>query len=325
MVIIPTLTDVTEAHDRIAEHIVRTPVMEFAQLNILARRRVLVKIETLQHTGAFKFRGAMAKLTNLSEGERTSGVVAYSTGNHGMAIAEAARLLGISATIVVPLDAPNVKVERMVESGAAILRCDRFTENGEQIGRDLAMKRGAVFVHPFDDATVIGGQGTLALEMADQAAEIEAPMDVLLVSSAGGGFVSGCALAMQEVSPRTQVWSVECSAWNAIARSLQSGRHEDNLSAETSICDAIQARAPGKSGYEIFSQIVERGIDVSDEQALHALRYAFERLRLVVEPGGVVGLAAILADMVPDEFQTVGIVLCGANVDPSKFREWLGR
>ncbi|MEM7570777.1 MAG: threonine/serine dehydratase [Pseudomonadota bacterium] len=301
----------------------KTPLLEFDHLNEVAGRRVLVKLETMQHTGAFKFRGATAKLTLLSDAQRQAGVVAYSTGNHGMAVAAAAQMLGIKATIVVPIDTPQVKIDRMAESGAAIRHCDRFKENGEEIARTLASETEATFVHPFDDADVIAGQGTLAAEMIEQARAINSSMDALLVNSAGGGFVSGCLLASKALSPSTQVWSVECTAWDAIRRSMSSGCHEDNLSAPKSVCDAIQARAPGATGYRVFSQLLDGAIAVTDDQALDALRYAFNRLRLVVEPGGVVGLAAVLQDMLPAEFKTVGIVLCGANVDPASYASWL--
>lgn len=318
-----TWTDIAAAHARIAPHLIETPLIESAHLNALTGRRVLIKVETLQHTGAFKFRGAMAKLTGLSADQRARGVIAYSTGNHGMAVAEAARQLGIAATVVVPLDTPTVKVARMGESGADIAHCDRFRENGEEIARTRAAAEGRVFVHPFDDEGVIAGQGTLAAEMIAQAAAIDAPMDALLVNSAGGGFVGGCAVATEHLSPSTGVWSVECTAWDAIRRSIATGRHEDNLTATPSICDAIQARKPGAAGYAALKDRLAGAIAVDDEQAIAALRYAFDRLRLVVEPGGGVGLAAVLANMLPPAAQTVGIVLCGGNVDAERFAGWI--
>lgn len=315
--------DVAAARARIAPHLVRTPLIRSAHLDALTGRRVLIKVETLQHTGAFKFRGAMAKLTGLSPEQQAAGVIAYSTGNHGMAVAEAARRLGIAATVVVPIDTPAVKVARMRESGAEIAHCDRFRENGEEIARTRAASEGKAFVHPFDDEAVIAGQGTLAAEMIEQAAAMAEPMDALLVNSAGGGFVAGCAVATEHLSPSTGVWSVECMAWDAIRRSIASGRHEDNLAATPSVCDAIQARRPGVAGYAAFRDRLAGAIAVDDAQAIGALRYAFERLRLVVEPGGAVGLAAVLADMLPPKAATIGIVLCGGNVDAARFAEWI--
>ncbi len=315
--------DIVAAHQRIAPHVIETPLVRSAHLDALTGRRILIKLETLQHTGAFKFRGAMAKLTGLAPDQKAAGVIAYSTGNHGMAVAEAARRLGIAATVVVPRDTPAVKVARMRESGAEIAHCDRFTENGEEIARTRAAAEGRAFVHPFDDPAVMAGQGTLAAEMIAQAAALGERMDALLVNSAGGGFVGGCAVAAAHLSPPTGVWSVECTAWDAIRRSLASGRHEDNLAATPSICDAIQARKPGAAGYAAFKDRLAGAIAVDDAQALAALRYAFERLRLVVEPGGVVGLAAVLADMLPPHARTIGVVLCGGNVDAARFAEWI--
>lgn len=320
-----TWDDIAAARGRIEGHLVRTPVVRSAHLDALTGRRVLIKVETLQHTGAFKFRGAMAKLTGLSAPQQAAGVIAYSTGNHGMAVAEAARRLGIAATVVVPIDTPAVKVARMRESGAEIAHCDRFKENGEEIARARAAAEGRAFVHPFDDEGVIAGQGTLAAEMIEQVQAMGETMDALLVNSAGGGFVGGCAVATDHLSPETGVWSVECTAWDAIRRSLASGRHEDNLAATPSICDAIQARRPGEAGYATFRDRLAGAIAVDDAQAIAALRYAFERLRLVVEPGGVVGLAAVLADMLPDTARTVGIVLCGGNVDAARYAEWIAQ
>lgn len=318
-----TWDDIAAARARIAPHLIETPVIRSAHLDALTGKRVLIKVETLQHTGAFKFRGAMAKLTGLSPEKQAAGVIAYSTGNHGMAVAEAARRLGIAATVVVPIDTPAVKVARMRESGAEIAQCDRFKENGEEIARNRAASEGRAFVHPFDDDAVIAGQGTLAAEMIEQAAAMGESMDALLVNSAGGGFVGGCAVATERLSPSTGVWSVECTAWDAIRRSLASGQHEDNLAATPSVCDAIQARRPGAAGYAAFRDRLAGAIAVDDAQAIAALRYAFERLRLVVEPGGVVGLAAVLADMLPSDAGTIGIVLCGGNVDAARFAEWI--
>lgn len=317
--------DIAAVRARIAPHLVETPVIRSAHLDALTGRRVLIKLETVQHTGAFKFRGAMAKLTGLSPEQQLAGVIAYSTGNHGMAVAEAARRLGIAATVVVPLDTPAVKVARMRESGAEIAQCDRFKENGEEIARSRAAREGRAFVHPFDDEAVIAGQGTLAAEMIDQARAMGESMDALLVNSAGGGFVGGCAVATAQLSPTTGVWSVECTAWDAIRRSIASGRHEDNLAATPSVCDAIQARKPGAAGYAAFRDRLAGAIAVNDAQAIAALRYAFERLRLVVEPGGAVGLAAVLANMLPPEARTIGIVLCGGNVDAERFASWIAQ
>lgn len=318
-----TWDNIAAARARLAPHLVETPVIRSAHLDSLVGRRVLIKVETLQQTGAFKFRGAMAKLTGLSPDQQAAGVIAYSTGNHGMAVAEAARRLGIAATVVVPLDTPAVKIARMRESGAEIAHCDRFSENGEEIARARAVAEGRTFVHPFDDEGVIAGQGTLAAEMIEQATAMGESMNALLVNSAGGGFVGGCAVATEQLSPATGVWSVECTAWDAIRRSIASGRHEDNLAASPSVCDAIQARRPGAAGYAAFKDRLAGAIAVDDAQAIAALRYAFERLRLVVEPGGAVGLAAVLADMLPPEARTIGIVLCGGNVDAARFADWI--
>lgn len=323
MALVPTWHDVQRASVRIRPHVQRTPLVEFSHLNARADRRVFVKVETLQHSGAFKFRGAMASLTAIPFEKRALGVVAYSTGNHGMAIAEAARRLSLPATIILPTDTPPVKIERIQESGATIRFCDRYTDDGEAIARDVALQEGRVFIHPFDNADVIAGQGTLAVEMIEQVAEQGAALGVLLVNSAGGGFISGCGLALEALLPETRLCSVESAGWDAIRRSLQSGTLEDNQGAPPSVCDAIQARRPGLTGYPILARTIHRAIAVDDEQALAAVRYAFERLRLVVEPGGAVGLAAVLAGLVPASLGTIGLVLCGGNVDPHRYAEWI--
>jgi len=323
VVVTPTVESVHAAAARTRGLVGETPLIRFSALEERLGREVLVKVETLQHTGSFKFRGAMAKLTSLSPEVAAAGVVAYSTGNHGLAVAEAGRRLGIGVTVVVPDDAPEVKVKRMAASGAALVRCDRFKADGEAIALALADHRGQAFVHPFNDPVVIAGQGTLTLELARQAEALGGPPDLVLVNSAGGGFVAGTILAGRAALPDAQIWSVEAEGWDAIRRTRETGVPADNLAAPRSICDAIQARRPGPVGQAIIADGLHGALAVSDDQAIDALRYAFARLRLVVEPGGVVGLAALLAGKVPDRFKRVAVILCGGNVDAERYAGWV--
>ncbi|MDJ0921679.1 MAG: threonine/serine dehydratase [Henriciella sp.] len=320
---LPRFEDVLAARERTQELVRTTPIMRNDALNATVGADVYIKVETFQRTGAFKFRGATSKMTKLNAEERARGVIAYSTGNHGMAVAEAARLLNVPATVVMPIDTPAIKVEAVKASGASVVSCDRFKENGEEIAKQLAIKEGRTFFHPFNDADVIAGQGTLALEMVEQVRALGADLDALLICSAGGGFAAGCALALEAVAPNTGLYTVEAEHWDALHRSHRAGLKQDNLQAKPSLCDAIQARAPGDLGYAVLKDRWAGTLTVSDDQAVEAVRFAFRHLKLVLEPGAAVGLAALLSDLAPRGAKRIGVVPCGANVDPEKFASYL--
>ena len=319
----PSFSDIAEAGARIAGYAVVTPLIESPVLNADVGARVLVKPESLQRSGSFKFRGAFNRLSKLDGDQREAGVVAWSSGNHAQGVAAAAAILGIHATIVMPHDAPKITIDKTRAYGAEIIGYDRYTESREEIATALARQRGAVLVPSYDDPDIIAGQGTCGLEVAAQTQALGVPLDVLLVCCGGGGLIAGTALAMRELSPQTKIYSVEPAEFDDHARSLQSGKRERNPPQARSICDALLAPEPGALTFPINKQRLSGGLSVTDGEVKAAMRYAFSTLKLVVEPGGAVALAALLADKLDVRGQTVGIVLSGGNVDPALFRDIL--
>ena len=315
----PTFDDILAARRRLGQLAHRTPLIEHVALNARAGGRVLLKAENLQRVGAFKFRGAYNKVSQIDSAAFPGGVVACSSGNHAQGVAAAAALIGIPSAIVMPADAPRVKIARTRAYGAQVVPYDRVTEDREQIARALCSARHAAYVHPFDDRDVIAGQGTAGLEMMEQAAEIGATPDVVLVGASGGGLVSGVAIAVKEKSPATLIYSVEPYGFDDFARSLKGGRRESNPALAGSICDALLAAMPGELTFAVAQRHLAGGIAVTDEEAKAAVCYAFEELKLVVEPGGAVSLAAILAGKIALQGRTVAVMLTGGNVDPAVF------
>jgi threonine dehydratase len=315
----PTFEDILAARGRLARLAHRTPLIEHLALNARAGGRVLLKAENLQRVGAFKFRGAYNKVSQIDPAAFPGGVVACSSGNHAQGVAAAAALMGIPSAIVMPADAPRVKIARTRAYGAQVVPYDRVTEDREQIARALCSARHAAYVHPFDDRDVIAGQGTAGLEMMEQAAEMGATPDVVLVGASGGGLVSGVAIAVKEKSPATLIYSVEPSGFDDFARSLKGGQRECNPALSGSICDALLAATPGELTFAVAQRHLAGGIAVTDEEAKAAVGYAFEELKLVVEPGGAVSLAAILAGRVALKGRTAAVMLTGGNVDPAVF------
>jgi threonine dehydratase len=318
--------DVIAAAGRLAGHAVFTPLLQSQVLNERCRATVLLKPENLQTAGAFKFRGAYNRLVQLSEAERARGVVAWSSGNHAQGVAAAAQRLGVRALIVMPSDAPAIKIENTRRFGAEVVTYDRRRESREEIGKRIALERRAVIVPPYDDPHIIAGQGTLALEMAQQASDVYGrTLDTLLAPCSGGGLIAGCALALKHANPQAQIYSVEPAAFDDTARSLASGRRETVSAGATSICDALQVATPGEITFEINRRLLAGGATVTDEMALDAMRFAFRELKLVLEPSGAVALAAILYGALDIAGRTVGVVLSGGNVDGELFRDALAR
>lgn len=314
-----TPEDVRAAAARIKPVAVRTPLLESQPLNEATGARILIKPECLQRTGSFKFRGAYNRLAQLSEPQRRAGIVAWSSGNHAQGVAAAAQLLDIPASIVMPSDAPAVKLEKTRGYGADIVPYDRRTQSREDIGRALAEERGAVLVPSFDDPDIIAGQGTTGWELFEQTAAIECELDAVLVCCGGGGLTAGIALVLAELSPRTEIFCVEPVDFDDHARSLKSGRRERNTGDAHSICDALLVPQPGELTFAINGRLLAGGLTVTDDEVAHAMRYAFSNLKLVVEPGGAVALAAALAGKTDLAGKTVGVILSGGNVDPSLF------
>lgn len=311
--------DVEDAARIIAPAAIRTPLLENAVLNERCGRRVLVKFEGAQHSGSFKFRGAYNRLARLSAAERKAGVVAWSSGNHAQGVAFAARLLGIAATIVMPADAPAIKTANTRALGAEIVAYDRFTENREEIATTLATEGGAVLVPSFDDPFIMAGQGTIGLEIMEQAAELGAEIGQILVNCGGGGMVSGIATAVKARQPGVAVYAVEPAGFDDTARSLTSGVRESVSPDARSICDALLSPAPGALTFPINRALLSGGLVVSDDQVREAMRFAFSALKLVVEPGGAVALAAMLAGLAPAAKGASVVVISGSNVDPDAY------
>jgi threonine dehydratase len=313
---IPDVDDVRAAARRLAGHARRTPLLAATPLDGLTGGRILLKLETLQHTGSFKFRGAWNRLSQLDESQRAVGVVAYSSGNHAQGVAEAARRLGIRATIVMPADAPRVKLQATRDMGAEVVTYDRASESREQIAERLATGRGAVLVPSFDDPDVIAGQGTVGLEIAEQAADLGLVLDDVVVCCSGGGLTAGIALALEELAPQARVWTAEPAAHDDHRRSLEAGRRQRNEpGVPASICDALLAPMPGELTFAINQSRLAGGLVASDDEVRRAMAFAARRLKLVVEPSGAVALACVLAGKLPVQDRTVAVTVSGGNVE----------
>lgn len=315
----PTFADIEAAAERMRGHAVVTPLLENAALNARVGGRVLIKPENLQRTGTFKFRGAFSRMSRLSPEELRRGVAAYSSGNHAQGIPAAGAILGAPTVIVMPADSPLVKVEGARRLGAEVIFYDRWNEKREVIGAQLAQDRGMTLVPPYEHPDVIAGQGAVGLEMARQAEAVGAKLEAVLVCTGGGGLTAGVALAMEALSPATAVFSVEPEAFDDTRRSLEAGRRVSNDPAARSICDALLAPEPGALTFSINRRLLRGGLTVTDAEVAEAMRYAFGALKLVLEPGGVVTLAAVLTGKLPTEGRTTGIVCSGGNVDPALF------
>lgn len=314
-----TFADIEAAAARLAGLAVTTPLIESPALNDRLGGRVLLKPETLQRAGAFKFRGAMNRISRLSEEQRRRGVIACSSGNHAQGVALAARMVGAPAVIVMPADAPAMKVANTRDHGAEVVLYDRYTEDREAIVQRLAAQSGLTIVWPFDDPDVIAGQGTVGLELVRQAREAGAAIDLALAPLGGGGLMAGVSTAVKALSPDTRVYGVEPADFDDTRRSLETGERARIDPAARSICDALQSPSPGLLTLPINGRTLSGVLTVSDAEVAEAMRYAYATLKLVVEPGGVVGLAALLAGKIELAGGTAGVVLSGGNVDPALF------
>ncbi len=315
---LPTHDDVLAAHARIAPHVVRTPTLRSTALDALTGGTVLLKAEPLQRTGSFKLRGATNAIRQLDAARLRGGVVAFSSGNHGQAVACAAATLGATATIFMPSDAPAIKAAGTRAWGAEVVTYDRLRDDRAALASAFAERTGAVLVPPFDHPHVIAGQGTAALELAQDAAAAGLAMDALLVCTGGGGLIAGSALAVEGASPATLVHPVEPEGWDDTGRSLRAGERE-RAPGGSLLCDALLAPIPGELTFAINRTRLAAGIVVTDAEVLAAMAFAFGHLKLVVEPGGAVCLAALLSGRFDARGRVVGAVLSGGNVDPVTF------
>ena len=312
---IPTLAigfdDVCQAADRIRGIANRTPVVTSRTLDSLVGARVFLKCENLQRGGAFKFRGAYNRLVCLSNEERSRGVVAFSSGNHAQGVALAARELSIPATVVMPTDAPELKVRATASYGAAIIRYDRLTEDREAIARALAEERGLTLVPPYDHPLIMAGQGTAALELFEDTG----PLDMLLAPVGGGGLLSGCATAAAAMSPGINIIGVETETSNDWVLSLDAG-HPVRIPPPDTIADGMRTQQPGALTFPVVQQLARGVMTVSDDEVKDAMRFLLLRLKLVVEPTGAVPLALAMSGRLAVRGQTLGIILSGGNADP---------
>ncbi|RIA00133.1 threonine/serine dehydratase [Cereibacter sphaeroides] len=304
---------------RLAGHARRTPLLSSPFLDEIAGRRVLVKAECLQHTGSFKFRGGWSALSALEPARRARGVIAYSSGNHAQGVALAAARHGAPAVIVMPADAPQLKIENTRALGAEVVLYDRATEDRDAIGARLADERGLTLIRPFDEPLVIAGQGTTGLEIAEQAAEEGVTSADVLTCCGGGGLTAGIALALEARAPGLRVRPVEPVGFDDTARSLAAGEIRSNAALSGSICDAIVTPQPGRITFPILARLCGPGLAVTDAEALRAMALAFLRLKIVLEPGGAVALAAALFRPDALEGDAVICTASGGNVDPPLF------
>ena len=319
----PDIAAIDAAATRLAGHVRRTPLLSSPFLDEIAGRRVLVKAECLQHTGSFKFRGAWSALSAMTPEVRARGVLAYSSGNHAQGVAYAAALHGTASVIIMPKDAPALKIANTRVLGGEVVLYDRATESREEIGQRIAAERGLTLVRPYDEPMVIAGQGTCGLEIAEQAAEEGVTQADVLVCCGGGGLTSGIALALEARAPGLRVRPCEPEGFDDTARSLAAGTPQRNARMEGSICDAIVTPEPGKITFPILQRLAGPGLVVSDDQALRAMALAWQRLKIVLEPGGAVALAAAL--FLPDAVQGDAVICTasGGNVDRPVFERAL--
>ena len=308
------------AQDRLSGHARRTPLLRAPGLDRLAGRRVFVKAECLQHTGSFKFRGGWSAVTGL---EPKNGVIAYSSGNHAQGVAAAAAAHDLTAVIVMPENAPALKLANTRNLGAEVVTYDRATQSREEIGEALAAERDLTLVRPYDEPFVIAGQGTVGLELAEQLRAEGVKQAEVLVPCGGGGLTSGIALALQAEAPSFRVRTVEPAGFDDVARSLRTGIRQSNPEPEGSICDAIVTSSPGELTFPIMHSLCGPGLVVSDEASLRAMADAFRFLKIVVEPGGAVALAAAIEQGGALEGDAVAVVASGGNVDPATFSKAL--
>ncbi len=315
------IRDIEAAAARLSGISVRTPLLRNFELDQVAGGRVLLKPECLQVTGSFKIRGAYNFLSQLTDEQAQLGVVAWSSGNHAQGVAAAGDMLGVPTAIVMPEDAPRAKLSNTRRLGGEVITYDRYTGDREAIARGIAAERNAELVPSYDHEYIIAGQGTVGLEIAEQSIKMGLPVDQALISCSGGGLASGSAIALKARLPDISVHTVEPQAFDDTARSLEFGERVHVEKSARSICDALQAHTPGALTFEINRRLLGVGLCVTDDEVREAMRFAFRNLKLVVEPGGAVALAAVLAGKIDTLGKTTAVVLSGGNVDSELFAE----
>ncbi|MBN8981939.1 MAG: threonine/serine dehydratase [Rhizobiales bacterium] len=318
---LPTITDIDAAAKVLAPYAVRTPLLTSPALDALTGARVFLKPEVLQRTGSFKFRGSFNKISSIPESKRASGVVAFSSGNHAQGVAAAAQIFGMPAVIVMPEDSPATKIARTKGYGAEVVLYDRYKEDREAIARDIQEKRGATLVPPFDDPKIIAGQGTAGREIAEDLLALGVTPDIVSAPVSGGGLIAGIAIATRAKFPNVTLMTAEPDGFDDHARSFASGKREAHSNTGKTICDALMATIPGEITFAVNSKLVSRGVTATDAEVGKAVAFAFRELKLVVEPGGAVPLAALMHGRMDAKGKTVVIVLSGGNVDADLFAQ----
>ncbi|MEO0963019.1 MAG: threonine/serine dehydratase [Pseudomonadota bacterium] len=318
-----TLDLIEDAAARLRGQSVVTPLLSHGGLDRLVGGRVFLKAENLQHIGAFKFRGAYTALSRFDEDTRAKGVVAWSSGNHAQGVAMAARAFGVPATIVMPHDAPAAKRERTIALGAHVVGYDRASEDRQAFAMAISQEGGQARIAPYDDIDVMSGQGTVGLEIVEQLRAAGEVADQVLVPCGGGGLTAGLSTAVKALSAESRIVTVEPQGFDDTRRSLAAGARCENPSTTGSICDALLAPKPGELTFEVNRKNVCEGVAVSDAEVAHAMRFAFHELKLVVEPGGAIALAALLNGSVQTKGQTSVAVLSGGNADAALFADVL--
>lgn len=319
MTVTVEFSDVEAAATRLADVVVETPLLESAELDEVVGGHVLIKPECLQRTGSFKIRGAYNLMCQLSEREAGRGVVAWSSGNHAQGVAAAGALLGIRTTIVMPEDAPPAKIENTRRLGGETVLYDRYSGDREKIARSIAAETGASLVPSYEHRDIVAGQGTVGLELGLQSIDLGSPPDQVMICCGGGGLSSGCAIAIKQMLPDARVYLVEPEDFDDTRRSFATGERQGNDAGARSICDALQTEMPGELTFSINRSLAEGVLTVSDDEVREAMRFAFKHLKLVVEPGGAVALAALLSGKIDARDRTTAIVLSGGNVDVQLF------
>jgi len=319
----PTFADIQDAARQIAGAAVLTPLIRNDALDAAVGGRVFIKAEVLQRTGSFKFRGAYNRISRLSPDERRAGVVAFSSGNHAQGVAAAAGLVGAPAVIVMPADAPALKIDNTRALGAEVILYDRATQSREAIAERIQAERGAILVPPFEDRFIIAGQGTAGLEAAEDLKALGLSADIVLCPTSGGGLMAGTALAFEALTPGAKCYAVEPAEFDDYGRSLASGRRETNARTAGGLCDALLTPTPGELTFSLNQPRLAGALKVTDEEVLRGMAFAFRWLKLVVEPGGCVALAAALAGKLDLKGRTVVVIASGGNVDPDVFERAL--
>lgn len=315
----PTIQDIEAAAERLRQEAVRTPLLRNEKLDQMVGGKVFIKPEVLQRTGSFKFRGAYNRLSSLSKHEQEAGCVAWSSGNHAQGVAAAARLLGMKATIVMPQDAPEIKIDRTRRDGAEIVFYDRYKESRETIAAEIVEQTGAVLIPSYDDNYIIAGQGTTGLEIASDMKKMGLKPTQFLAPTGGGGLISGSSIALKHNFPEIHCYSVEPENYDDHAKSLESGEITSVDTSVKSLCDALLAPCPGEKTFRINKMNLSGGFVVTEVDVRAAMRFALTELKLCVEPGGAVALATILSGKCDAKDNNTALVLSGGNVDPVVF------